>query len=147
MMDSAPARASMRWLAVVTSLQLAGCSFVLPSDVEVRNRTKAELRDVVVQIGGNTLRIAAIPSGSHERLAFEVQRDSGIRASYQIAQRVRQCIADAYVTGGWRERAIITIEADGSCRVDQNYGDGWQRSRMFNDGSDRPAARKQGSPG
>jgi len=93
----------------------AGCS----SSVEVQNKSKFSVREMIVAVGGNDLRVNELKPGETVVVSYKPKADSSIAVTFQTNHdpMVRSCEADVYVTSPSRDHFLVTVNEDNSCRV------------------------------
>lgn len=90
-----------------------------PSSVEIQNKSGFGVSSVNVLVGGNSLKVDRIAPGAKATLTYDPQEDSGLRVNFQSDQdsKPRSCSVDVYVTTADQEEFVVTLTADGGCKL------------------------------
>jgi hypothetical protein len=108
---------------LLSLLLVGGCHWPGDGRVEIRNDTKVEASDIVVETGGLRLDADPMAAGETQALWFSAVQDSGLQMRFRLGNEPhpRECSGDVYVTGSGSERLFVTILPDGSCIVETQF--------------------------
>lgn len=113
-------RSTMRSLfACISLVMITSSCALMPSEVEIWNKSGVTATHLRIAVGGNRLSVATIAPDGVASVNFEVHEETSLTIDFELPGPAgrRSCSGNVYVAGGLYNHLLVILNPDGGCSI------------------------------